>query len=90
MAANVNVQAAVAAIPAGRQRQDFDRTRTNLVNLGGFSQVNGGTTDKLLLSQLSILRDPILLAESGVACEERSRSPDWTLPLIFYTQDNKA
>ena len=64
MAANVDVLAAVAAIPAGRQRQDFDRTRANLVNFGGFSQVNGGTTDKLLLSQLSILCDPILCAES--------------------------
>ena len=59
-----NVIAAVAAIPAGQQAQNYERTRANLVTFGGFSQTIGGMTDRLLCGHLSIMRDPILLSES--------------------------
>ena len=62
--ADQEVIAARNALAAGEEQDLYNAARGRLVALGGFSDVNGGLVDRILLSILSILRDPRLLAES--------------------------
>ena len=61
---SATVQAAVAAILAGPQRIDYNKSRHALITLRGFSNTDEGTMDNALCNILIISYNPALLAES--------------------------